>query len=191
MLRDPTFCLIYRHTLVLISALFNALPRRGSLHLTLCLLFLAPLRASHLSRALSLEEQNLSRFSIADHGSERGFLLPSSFVLGTPCRIIHILFCILPQSCPFSSVSPVRSVAFSPPLLGSYIFAKRSILSSWFESFRSRRHEEEVLSLSENTWYLSVYIAKWNSVRVHSIETSSTEDRLDNFHLLIKTVIWT
>lgn len=136
MLYGPTFCLIYRHTLALISALFNAdlsCPRTESLRLTLYLLLPAT-RASYLSLALSLYGNKVfPDFRLQIRVSRRPAI---SLICRSQCTVI---ICISPLSLPL----PSRLTVFSPLFLPKVILIKRYVPSSRFNSFRSRWHEKE------------------------------------------------
>jgi len=79
----------------------------------------------------------------------------------------------------FTSIASLsKSIYRLSPLFLFYTYKMIRSLSSRFHSFRSRWHKEkEILSSKwENIWYLSVYIARQNLARVHSMKTSA-EDR--------------
>lgn len=145
MLRDPTFYLIYRHTLVLISALFNAFLVAD----LLSPYFMSPLscHSSELfvTRVILRRTKSFQIFNCKFTFEKIRFLLDFSISV----RRSNLYFILH-----FTAFFPVWS-SVSPPFFLSHI--RETSLSSWFECFRSQWHKEEVLSLRhENTWYLSM-----------------------------------
>lgn len=158
MLRGPTFYLIYRHTLALISALFNVdlstlVP---NLFPVLYISVFPATRASYLSRlsATGMKSFQILRcrfkrkktcdlldLSILVYRNDLHFI-PLPLPLPFPDRFTEFLFAVSPLDCTYEAV----------------------LRSSRFNFFRSRWHEEKEIFVTfvslkqESIWYLTVYI---------------------------------
>lgn len=155
----------------------------GFLHLTLYLSLLSYYSSKlFVTRVILTGTKSFQIFNCRFKSKKTCDLLDLSI---SKCTVIIYI-----SLCTFIATLSRSIYHFSPLFLSQVILIKRSICSSRFNSFCSRWHEEEILSLKrENIWYLTVY--REAKLSASALNGDNVYRRSVELHLLIKTVIWT